>query len=213
MKTKIAKIGEKFGEYVCISEDYTLKKDGHVNTVVQRFACSCGTEKDLATKQLRYYAKLGKTPRCISCSRKETFLRSSNIQESFRARREAAKVGLLSGTFYSHIKQCALARGLSFELSREFLWELIKSQEFRCALSGVEIVLSLERKKSDPNFDIITASLDRKDSLLGYLPNNVQWVHKKVNRMKSDMPEEEFFRLCSLITSHRKIPSQAEGMS
>jgi hypothetical protein len=47
-----------------------------------------------------------------------------------------------------------------------------------------------------------TASLDRIDSTLGYVTGNVQWVHKSVNHMKSDTPEEEFVEWCRRIVAH-----------
>lgn len=48
-----------------------------------------------------------------------------------------------------------------------------------------------------------TASLDRKDSLRGYEPDNVQWVHKTVNLIKWELSEEEFLEWCSKITKHK----------
>ena len=44
-----------------------------------------------------------------------------------------------------------------------------------------------------------TASLDRIDSLLGYTIDNVQWVHKDINRIKFDMSQCRFVELCCLI--------------
>jgi hypothetical protein len=48
-----------------------------------------------------------------------------------------------------------------------------------------------------------TASLDRIDSKLGYIPGNIQWVHKTINRMKVNLPEEDFVYFCRLITDYR----------
>ena len=48
-----------------------------------------------------------------------------------------------------------------------------------------------------------TASLDRIDSNLDYIEGNVQWVHKRVNAMKSDMSTKEFLEWCTLV-HHRK---------
>lgn len=44
-----------------------------------------------------------------------------------------------------------------------------------------------------------TASLDRIDSSKGYIPGNVQWVHKDVNKMKLALSEKRLLELCTLI--------------
>lgn len=75
---------------------------------------------------------------------------------------------------------------------------MLLPQEGRCALSG----LAIEHAKSHSSKNG-TASFDRKDSSLGYVRGNVQWVHKEVNRMKGALPEERLFELCRLIASHR----------
>ena len=80
------------------------------------------------------------------------------------------------------------------EITKSDLWDLFVKQEGRCALSGVPIEL-LIRKRS-------TASLDRINSTGSYTLNNIQWVHKDVNRMKSNLPPERFLELCHQISRH-----------
>ena len=65
-------------------------------------------------------------------------------------------------------------------------------------MSGIEITIekSLNRKKGCSN---LTASLDRIDSSLGYVKNNVQWVHKDINKMKQELNENYFKNLCKII--------------
>lgn len=53
-----------------------------------------------------------------------------------------------------------------------------------CAISGVKIDFHSGSKR--------TASLDRIDSRKGYIKNNLQWVHKRVNIMKHKMDDLEF---------------------
>lgn len=106
-------------------------------------------------------------------------------------------VGDLSTTFYNKRKTAARERGLVFEVSIEFLWQLFLGQQRRCALTGLEIGFGL--KTAQPS----TASLDRIDSGKGYFEGNVQWVHKDVNLMKRDFSEPRFRELCVLVASHR----------
>jgi len=60
-----------------------------------------------------------------------------------------------------------------------------------CALSGLTI-----RLRPKNNF---TASLDRKDSTKGYTKDNVQWVHKHVNILKSSLNIDTLIDFCRLI--------------
>jgi len=83
-------------------------------------------------------------------------------------------------------------RGLVYNLTLEDLYTKYTTQQKRCAISGVELNMPLvnlyryEKNKNFVNSKNFTASLDRIDSSKGYAPDNVQWVHKGIN--KSDKP-------------------------
>ena len=53
-------------------------------------------------------------------------------------------------------------------------------------------------------FDDATASLDRIDSSRGYVPENVQWVHKVINRMKGTLSDDEFKSWCRTVAAQRR---------
>ncbi len=91
----------------------------------------------------------------------------------------------ISSRYFSSVKLGAAKRGLEFDLTYKDMADKFTG---KCALSGIPIFLE------------DTASLDRIDSTLGYIPNNVQWVHKDVNRMKSDFKESDFLKWCNLIS-------------
>ena len=107
--------------------------------------------------------------------------------------------GDLSGTFYSRLVASAKKRGIPVSVSIEQLWDLLQAQKFRCALSGLPIVLDKNR-----DFLKTTASVDRIDSTEGYTVHNVQWVHKEVNLMKNVLTEHRFIELCSAVSGHRR---------
>lgn len=100
----------------------------------------------------------------------------------------------LSGAYFSSLRSGAKARSLDFEVTPEFLWNLYSAQDKKCALSGVEIALTMDDRTK-------TASLDRIDSKRGYVLDNVQWVHKSVNRMKSNLAQEDFLHFVARIAS------------
>lgn len=104
----------------------------------------------------------------------------------------------ISLSYWSNLLTGAKNRKLHVSLTIEQAWEIYVSQNGLCALSGVPIQFG--------GRNIGTASLDRKDSNLGYSPKNVQWVHKTVNRLKTNMSDSEFIRWCSLISKHNGNP-------
>jgi len=97
--------------------------------------------------------------------------------------------GELSSRYFSSLKSDALRRDLCFTITIEEAWCLFQQQKQLCAISKQPI--SLVDK---------TASLDRIDSCYGYSPDNVQWVHKRINEMKWDYTQEEFIRWCQLVS-------------
>jgi len=108
-------------------------------------------------------------------------------------------VGEISGSYWDSVVAKAKKRGrggrLSWpvEIDAEYAWLVYQRQGGVCALSGTPIGFGKER----------TASLDRIDSGQGYLPGNVQWVHKTVNLMKQNLPESLFIEFCLAIAAHQ----------
>jgi dCMP deaminase len=111
-------------------------------------------------------------------------------------------IGNLSGYFWSSIKASAKSRGINFELTKEFAWDLFVKQGGKCAISNVDITMCDSRK--DKNIENHTASLDRIDSSKGYTEENVWWVHKHVNKMKQEYPFEHFIDICGKIYLNNK---------
>lgn len=84
--------------------------------------------------------------------------------------------------------------GMSHEELDAHLRELMKTQEGRCALTGIKIDLRKE------GFDrALRASPDRKDSNGHYALGNIQIVCTFVNGWKGSTPDEEFRRLLELV--------------
>lgn len=107
----------------------------------------------------------------------------------------------ISGTYFSGIKKSAKERSIEFNITIEFIWDLLIKQNKKCALSGVDIdMYPYNYKMIDKKG--ITASLDRIDSSKGYFEDNVQWVHKTINHMKMALPQNEFIEWCKLISEN-----------
>lgn len=100
------------------------------------------------------------------------------------------------------IKINAKNRNIKCDLTREYLENLIKQQNYKCALSGIDIFFP--RGSRTEKFGYGTASLDRIKSDLGYVEGNVQWVHKHINVLKNHFTVDEFIWLCCMVTYNCK---------
>ena len=61
--------------------------------------------------------------------------------------------------------------------------------------------------KDDNNKEYINRmniSIDRIDSNLGYTKDNIQLVGAIINQIKTDMSNDEFINMCSIITNYNK---------
>ena len=77
------------------------------------------------------------------------------------------------------------------------MWQLFLQQNSRCALTGIDIKLSRNRKRQEQ-----TASLDRIDPQKGYCKDNCQWVDKTVNLCKHTLTNDAFLRLCKTVVEY-----------
>jgi len=144
----------------------------------------------------------GRTAMCKSCASKLT-------AETYGVPYTYKGVGDLGATFFRHIKQGAQKRGLHFNVSHAFLWDLFLAQDKRCAYSGVELIMVRNVVGSNVDWANTTASLDRKDSSIGYEETNVQWVHKVINRFKNVYSEEVFLSMCNLVAQNHSVGTEA----
>ena len=80
-------------------------------------------------------------------------------------------------------------------LSQDFLEQLFKRQDGKCALSGIVMTWDIRSGRVQTNI-----SLDRISSYAGYAEDNVQLVCRIVNIMKNNLGQLEFLDLCRKIT-------------
>jgi hypothetical protein len=139
--------------------------------------CVCGYE--YVTKA----SELGKTKVCKNCSRRKRGI----DHVSYKGTKN------ITGTYFAQVKLGAKSKNRKFSLTIEDMDLLLEKQNHKCYLTGREI--SVHNK---------TASLDRIDSSKGYTIDNIGWVHKDLQRMKSDFDLEYFIRTCHEISKEWK---------
>jgi hypothetical protein len=177
-----------------------LEEVKHNNRLMYRTQCDCG-RIDLKRKD---WVKSGRTTSCKNCASKKTALK-------YPPPTHRTGCGGLSGTHFLSIKNGATRRNIPFDLDVEFLWKLYKDQKGLCALTDVPLVLTTALKNQNVNWDIITASLDRKDSSKGYTIDNVQWVHKEINRLKNNYSLEELLYWSNLLLKKHGNPEPSQS--
>jgi|GEM_PF-2251324 len=107
--------------------------------------------------------------------------------------------GELPRSFWNKIIKKAQRRNINFDpnLTPLYAEQLFIQQSATCALSGMHITLRPKNKR--------TASLDRKESKLGYAKDNIQWVHNHINMIKWILNKEIFINVCTAIS--RNFPN------
>jgi hypothetical protein len=97
----------------------------------------------------------------------------------------------ISGVFLGSYKYNAQKRGIEWNVTPEYLWQVWLDQDGKCAYTGRQLVHGHD------------ASLDRIDNTRGYVEDNVQWVQARINRLKSDLSEEIFLDLIEQVYMNR----------
>jgi len=160
-------------------------RETHTNRNMVTCQCDCGKETTLFVGLLRK----NKTHNC-GCSYIGNYKGCGN----------------LSGAYFGSLRLGAEKRHLAFELTIEQVWNLFQEQKQRCALTGIPIFLFVRNRKDG------TASLDRIDSEKGYTIDNVQWVHKDINKIKQGFNQTHFIELCRMVVDHMQYGMNAETL-
>ena len=101
-------------------------------------------------------------------------------------------------SYITYLRQKAIVRKNSCININE-LEEIWNKQNGKCALTGWEMTMILGKGNIATN-----ASIDRIDSSLGYIENNVQFICRAVNIFKSNATEELLYKMCEAILENKK---------
>jgi hypothetical protein len=177
------KVGKKFYRLLVLEDTGKNTEDGNAILLCK---CDCGKIKEVNSRQL--YNGGTKSCGCLLMESRKNSRGENN--HNYTGYKE------LTGRHYGGIKMAARKRKREFKISKEEIYDLFLKQNRKCALTGLDISLEGDGYKTG------TASLDRIDSNKGYINGNLQWLHKDINRIKSDFPQETFLEYCRLVASH-----------
>lgn len=203
---KRPKVGTKFGQYEVIGDDIRTqgrKSFYHVKCTV------CGEEGYVRSDQLIR----GEANLCKNCSNKIKYEKAKGMgvidSLGYSSDGKHKGCGDISLTIISTIRNKAKSRNIEWseKLTADYLWNLFLKQDKKCALTGLDIHFRsgnnihtpINTPNSNLDYSQITASLDRIDSTNGYVPGNVQWVHKNINIMKNSFSKDYFIKMCGLV--------------
>jgi len=170
-------IGAKYGKLTILKvKTKTIQKRSYCECL-----CDCGKIIELRTDAVKSLTTLS----CGCFHRNKISLLGCN---------NPAYAGFpdISGSYFSQLKKSAVTRNIIFSLSKKYLQTLYEKQNKRCALTNIPISFGIKNSSC-------TASLDRIDSLKGYIEDNVQFVIKDINLMKRDLDEKYFIYLCNCV--------------
>jgi hypothetical protein len=132
--------------------------------------------------------------RCKSCKAKEQaknreIRKESNVCASCENEKLKGSVYCFNHWFANNASKNLNNSNLGIDLIN-----LYEKQNRKCVYSGVELIPAVNM-----SLDHIVSRYDNKD--LTYDINNVQWVHKDINTMKSKFSHDNFILLCKYIAN------------
>ncbi len=139
----------------------------------------CGTLHNRRASQL----VLGRTSGCHHCNSVER--EKYNFWEGIDG---------VSKQYHSRLR----FRNKEVTVTLQELADIWKKQKGICALSGVKLTLA----EKDTEWNKATASIDRINSDHGYHSWNIQWVHKQINTMKSNLTDGAFVDWCRTVVEY-----------
>jgi hypothetical protein len=166
--------GQKYGKWVVIDGIPVIDKEAKI-------LCKC-TECNVTEKYVPAYQLVtGVSKRCSVCG----YSNKLDQNPSWRG------FGKIPGSKLSRIINGAKNREIEFNLEISYLSELYNNQKGLCYYTKIPI-----------EFSDNTASLERLNSSLGYLKDNVVWVHKNLNIMKRDLSFDDFLKICRMVVNN-----------
>lgn len=173
--------GQRFGKWAVIE---LSPRNSTKLPIKFKCLCDCGKYDNVSAQNLRG----GLSTQCRYCNRKTQLRESHGNWKGYE---------LISGTIWHAIKFSAKRRDIEFNVSIDYAWKIFLNQSNKCAISGLDIYFA---ETCSQHFSgETTASLDRIDNTIGYVEGNIQWLHKDINKLKSDLPQEFLISLCKTI--------------
>jgi hypothetical protein len=184
-------LGKRFGKLVVLRK-LSSNRGG---SILWECACDCGRIYEASTRHLN---RKNNTVRSCGCDQ---------YQSGFRHRQWTGH-GEISGHWWSaHVKHSANSparKSCELSITKEYAMNLFLEQDKKCYFTGE--LLQINNLCAEN-----TASIDRIDNTLGYIPGNIRWVHKTINMMKRIYSDEYFVEWCTKVAKKASVESAPFG--
>lgn len=151
--------------------------------------CDCGREVILTSLHI-------KTTKSCGCLKHQKSRQNIGFEE-------------ISGGYLCHVKHHAINRGLEYNISSQDAWNQFVKQNYRCVFSGIRLIhkkyIKTKNHKSIYNDGDWNASLDRINNDFGYTIDNIQWIHKDIQKIRWDYDIDEFLYWCKLVAENADV--------
>lgn len=170
-------IGQKYGEWEIIDNKPLIEKEAKI-------LCKC-TECNITERYVPAFQLVkGVSKRCSVCG----YSNKGEKNPSWKGYDKIPKSKI------TRIIYGAKKRNIEFNVDISYLSELYNNQKGLCYYT-----------KKPIKFSDNSASLERIDSSLGYVTDNVVWVNKHLNIMKREIPFDDFLEICRLVVKNFEI--------
>lgn len=177
-------IGRRFGRLLTIDQYRKYHEQSECDRLFLVTVCDCGKSKTFLSTNL-----VRKKNSVLSCG-------------CLPKRLENGKY--ISGREFHIIKSGARIRDLLFEITISDIEKKYLTQDKKCFYTRISLRFNKLSKRVSGK-EIISlgnASVDRIDSSKGYTKDNIQIVHKDINRMKLASSHEDFIRMCHKVADY-----------
>lgn len=179
MKPKIKmQEGERFGSLVFTGKKQ-ISGEGRSRRWLGEFLCDCGNTSFIRID-------------CVKCGNNRSCgCKSPN--RNYKQKRQTLANDYPFYVLLTLFRKNSKKRNLSFDLTIEDLKSQYSRQNGKCFYTHKPLTLPENFLRI---FDPTVASIDRIDSTIGYLPQNIQFTTKMINIMKQTLSHQEFIQLC-----------------
>lgn len=103
----------------------------------------------------------------------------------------------INWTMCTDYKRWAIERGIEFNITVYDMRDVYNKQNHMCAITGLPLYFR----------PVKVASLDRINNSGNYDIDNIQWVHKDINRMRNSYSMEYFLKMCKAVVDYQESKS------
>lgn len=150
---------------------------------------------------------------CPECGEMQSYLRKNYALESLNLKKVCKKCSNrktenccrgwyrnIRISWFNKFKTSSETRGIFWNLSIDDVADIMEKQNYKCNLTNLDIEFpSVGHPQKSP------ASIDRIDSKVGYIKDNIQLVVKDINMMKQGYSQEHFIELCRYVAENTKM--------